>query len=146
MNKSSKNNRCISSHSLGEKLSFGKRLREVWQDLQDDPHWKYEELSPFQLLEKSEFHRRPTDNDELARAKFVLESPATLPSGSQLYCLVYFGSRAAVLATDCSLDRSAASNNSGGDSRHRDGAICAVATSVRIKYQSTHPQFDKRQR
>ena len=70
MNKSSKNNQCISSHSLWEKLSFGKRLREVWQDFQDDPHWKYEQLSPVQLLEKSEFHRHPTDNDELARANW----------------------------------------------------------------------------
>src|SRR6266446_4076678 len=70
MNKSSKNNQCISSHSLWEKLSFGKRLREVWQDFQDDPHWKYEQLSPVQLLEKSEFHRHPADNDELARANW----------------------------------------------------------------------------
>ena len=87
MNKSSKNNQCISSHSLWEKLSFGKRLREVWQDFQDDPHWKYEQLSPVQLLEKSEFHRHPTDNDELARANwFWSRRPRLLQAAS---CIVW---------------------------------------------------------
>jgi hypothetical protein len=88
MNKSFKNNQYISSHSLGEKLSFGKRLREAWQDLQDDPHWKYEKLSPVQLLEKSEFHRHPTDNDELARANwFWSRRPRFLQAAS---CTVWF--------------------------------------------------------
>jgi hypothetical protein len=78
--------------------------------------------------------------------QLVLESPATVASDSRLYCLAYRGSRAAILAIHRSLDRSAASNNSGGDRRHRNCAICAMATSVRIKYRSTHPHFDKRQR
>jgi len=76
----------------------------------------------------------------------VLESPATLASGSQLYRLAYSGSRAAVLAIKLSRDRSAASSNSGGGSRRRDCAICAVAGSVRIHYRKTHPHFEERQR
>ena len=54
MNKSFKSKQSIGSHSLSEKLTFVKHLREVWQDFQDDPHWKYEQLAPVQLLEKSE--------------------------------------------------------------------------------------------
>lgn len=87
MNKSSKNNQCISSHSLWQKLSFAKRLGEVWQDLQDDPHWEYEQLSPVQLLEKSELHRYPPDNDELARANwFWHRRPRFLQAAS---CIVW---------------------------------------------------------
>jgi len=70
-NKSSNNTGCIDSHSQREKLRFGKRLRRVWQDLQDDPHWKYEQLSPVQLLEKSELYRDLVDNGELTRANGV---------------------------------------------------------------------------
>jgi len=89
MNKSSKNNQCISNHSFREKFSFGKRLRRVWQDLQGDPHWKYEQLSPVQLLEKPELHRYPTHNDELARANwFWSRRPRMLPAASYTVCLV----------------------------------------------------------
>ena len=69
-NKSSKNTQFTSNRSLSEKHSFGKRLGEVWRDLQDNPNWKYEQLSPVQLLEKSERHGYPPDNDELARANW----------------------------------------------------------------------------
>ena len=75
-----------------------------------------------------------------------MESPATRACNSQLYCLVICDTRVAVLAILRSNDRGAASNNSGSDSRHRDGTICAVAASVRIKYRPTDPHFDKRQR
>ena len=50
MNRFSENNRCISSHSLQEKFSFAKRLRDLWQDLQGNTHWKCEQLSPFNYL------------------------------------------------------------------------------------------------
>jgi hypothetical protein len=87
MNKSCKNKECTSSHSFWEKVSFGKRLGEVWQDLQDEPHWKYEHLSPVQLLEKSGLHRYPTDNAELARANwFWSRRPRLLPVVS---CMVW---------------------------------------------------------
>ena len=56
--------------------------------LQDDPHWKYEQLSPVQLLEKSEL-RNPTDNDELARANwFWSRRPRLLPAASYTVWLV----------------------------------------------------------
>jgi hypothetical protein len=45
-----------SNRSLSEKHSFDNRLGEVWQDLQDNAHWKYEQLFPVQLLERSERH------------------------------------------------------------------------------------------
>ena len=88
MNRSSKNNRCISRHSLSEKLDFAIRVHHVWQDLQDDPHWKYEQLPPLELLEKSELHRYPADNDELARATwFWGRRPRLLAAAS---CIVWF--------------------------------------------------------
>ena len=58
MNRSSKNNEWISDQSPPEDASFAKRLRELWRDLQDQPRWKYEQLSPVQLLEKSKVHLR----------------------------------------------------------------------------------------
>src|SRR5690348_9692593 len=50
----------------------------------------------------------------------VLESPATLTSGSQLHRLAYCGSRASVLAIQLSRDWSAASSNSGGGRQRRE--------------------------
>jgi hypothetical protein len=86
MNKSFKSKQWINSHSLSEKLSFAKRLREVWQDLQDDPHWKYEQLSPVQLLEKSELSYT-AHNCELARANwFWRRRPRLLQATS---CIVW---------------------------------------------------------
>jgi hypothetical protein len=87
MNRSSKNNECVSSHSLPEKVTFAKRLRDLWQDLQDNSHWKYEQLSPLQLLEKSKLQRNSTDIDELARADwFWSRRPRLLPAAS---CIVW---------------------------------------------------------
>lgn len=87
MNRSSKNNECVSSHSLPEKVTFAKRLRDHWQDLQDNSHWKYEQLSPVHILEKSKLHRNSTDIDELARAEwFWSRRPRLLPAAS---CIVW---------------------------------------------------------
>lgn len=88
MNKRGRNN-----HSFWKKLGFSKRLSEFWQDLQDDPHWKYEQLSPVQLLEKSELHRYPTPNDELARANwFWSRRPRLLPvAGCIAWLIVALG-------------------------------------------------------
>jgi hypothetical protein len=89
MNKSCKSDQCTSNHSLWEKLSFGKRLGQVWQHLQDEPHWKYEQLSPAQLLEKLELHTYPMDNDELARANwFWSRRPRLLPAASFIIWLI----------------------------------------------------------
>ena len=89
MNRSSKNNACVSSHSLPEKVTFAKRLRDLWQDFQDNHHWKYERLSPVQLLEKSNLHRNSTDIDELARANwFWSRRPRLLPAASDIAWLI----------------------------------------------------------
>ena len=47
---------------------LGKALSEVWHDLQADPKWKYEQLTPIQLLEKSELRIDLPDSSELVRA------------------------------------------------------------------------------
>ena len=86
MNRSSKNKQCITSHPLSEKLSLARCLGEVWQDLQDHPHWKYEELSPVTLLEKSELRYAP-QSGELARANwFWQRRPRLLRATS---CIVW---------------------------------------------------------
>jgi len=68
MKNSRKTDRCIVNRSEWEKHSLGKALSEVWQDLQDDPKWKYEQLAPVPLLEESELRIHLTDNSELVRA------------------------------------------------------------------------------
>jgi hypothetical protein len=93
MNQSSKNTRRVSSHSLSEKLGFGKRLAEVWQDLQDEQNWKYAELSPAQLLEGLQLLRYSKNNDELARANwFWSRRPRLLTAASYIvWVLVALG-------------------------------------------------------
>ena len=70
MNHSPKNGRRVSGQSPSEKLCFGKRLAEVWQDLQLDQNWKYEKLSPPQLLEGLKLFGYSSGNDDLARANW----------------------------------------------------------------------------
>jgi hypothetical protein len=85
MNKSSKNNRCTDRDCSSDRLSFGKRLGEVWRDLLDDSHWKYEQLCPVKLLEQSALHPHLTDNDELARASwFWSRRPRRLETASTI--------------------------------------------------------------
>ena len=67
MKNSSKTDRCIVNRPEWEKHTLGKALSEVWQDLQAEPKWKYEQLAPVQLLERSEL-RILTDSSELVRA------------------------------------------------------------------------------
>ncbi|MBV8215010.1 MAG: hypothetical protein JOZ08_17525, partial [Verrucomicrobia bacterium] len=52
------------------KLPLSKRLARVWQDLQNEPKWKYEELSPARLLERLNLLEYPRENDEFARANW----------------------------------------------------------------------------
>ena len=68
MRNSRKTDRCTVKGSEWEKHSLGKALSEVWQDLQADPKWKYKQLTPVQLLEKSELRIHLTDSSELVRA------------------------------------------------------------------------------
>src|SRR5258708_22959932 len=57
---------CASS----EKPSFSNHLGGFCRDLEDNQRWKYDELSPVQLLEKLKLDEYPTDKGELARAEF----------------------------------------------------------------------------
>ena len=87
VSKSRKNNHGNGNDWLWEKHSVAKLLGELWQDLQADPHWKYGQLSPVQLLEILELQTYSTDNDELARATwFWSRRPRLLPAAS---CIVW---------------------------------------------------------
>jgi hypothetical protein len=68
-------------------MTFTKPIRDLWRDLQDKSYWKYEQLSPVQLLEKSRLHANSTDIDELARAEwFWSHRPRLLPA---VNCIVW---------------------------------------------------------
>jgi len=85
MNESFKNHRCTGGDPLLRKDSLGNRLGQLWRDLQDEPHWKYEQLSPVQLLEKLELHGHLRDDHELARANwFWSRQPRLLHAASRL--------------------------------------------------------------
>ena len=67
------------------RCGLGKALGEVWHDLQADPKWKYEQLAPVRLLEKSELPIYPTDNSELVRATwFWSRRPRRLAAASSI--------------------------------------------------------------
>ena len=66
MKTSRKNKECPNRHSFCENLR--QCLGEFWRDLREHSAWRYEDLPPGQLLEKSEPHLYPTHQDELARA------------------------------------------------------------------------------
>jgi hypothetical protein len=93
MNQSSKNARSVGSHSLSEKLSFGKRLVELWQDFQHDQNWKYEELPPAQLLENLRLPKYSRNRDELARADWFWSCRPRLltAAGDMVWLLVTLG-------------------------------------------------------
>ena len=64
-----------------EKFHFTKHLVGFWRDLEDNQHWKYDELSPAQLLAKLKLDECPVDKDELARAEFFWSRrPRLLPA------------------------------------------------------------------
>ena len=84
MRESSNKSQSTTSRFSSEKHSFGR----VWRDLQEKPHWKYEQLSPVQLLEKSDCHRYPPDEDELRRANwFWNRRPRWLQAASYIIWL-----------------------------------------------------------
>jgi|ERR1700734_1646933 hypothetical protein len=70
MSESSKNIESASKSFLSRKHHCDKFLAEVWKDLQKSQHWKYEELSPIELLRRLDCHRCPPDNGELTRANW----------------------------------------------------------------------------
>jgi hypothetical protein len=89
MNNFSKDHDFVSSPSSSAKLPFSKRLARVWQDLQNEQKWKYEELSPAQLLERLNLLEHSRENDEFARANwFWGRRPRVLTMASYLVWLI----------------------------------------------------------
>jgi hypothetical protein len=52
------------------KVNFTRHLVGVLRDLEDNQSWKYDELSPVQLLEKLKLDKSLADRDELERAEY----------------------------------------------------------------------------
>jgi hypothetical protein len=52
------------------KVNFTKHLVGVWRDLEDNQSWKYDELSPVQMLERLKLDKRLVDREELEHAEF----------------------------------------------------------------------------
>src|SRR5260221_349004 len=52
-----------------EKSNFSRHLVGFWRDLEDNQRWKYDELSPLQLLEKLKPDECPPNKDQLAHTK-----------------------------------------------------------------------------
>jgi hypothetical protein len=72
-----------------EKLNLTKHLVGLWRDLEANQHWKYDELSPVQLLEKLNLNKHPTDKDELARAEFFWSRrPRLLPATGYIVWII----------------------------------------------------------
>ena len=67
--KTQRNHRPVSGRPL-EKSRFTKHLAELWHDLQDEQHWKYESSSPVQILEQLNLDTWRQNNDELVRAEW----------------------------------------------------------------------------
>src|SRR5260370_39664150 len=75
--------------AASEKFKFTKHLARVWRDLQDNQHWKYDELSPVQVLEKLNLKKHPADKDELARAQFFWSRrPRMLPATGYIVWII----------------------------------------------------------
>jgi hypothetical protein len=71
------------------KLPFSKRLARVWQDLQGEQEWKYQELSPARLLERLNLLEYSRENDEFSRANwFWARRPRVLTMTSYLVWLI----------------------------------------------------------
>ena len=79
--------------AASEKFKFTKHLARVCRDLEDNQRWKYDELSPVQLLEKLNLNKHPTDKDELARTEFFWSRrPRLLPvTGYIVWLIVALG-------------------------------------------------------
>ena len=79
------------------RIKCSEHLVRFWHDLHDDQTWKYEELSPIELLEKVEINHRTVPKDELDRiAWFWRRRPRALTAVGLLLWLI-----AAVAAPFC---------------------------------------------
>jgi hypothetical protein len=92
-NKRALMDRCANFRASSEKLTFTEHLAGFWRDLEDDQRWKYDELSPVQLLEKLKLDDCSADKDELARAEFFWSRrPRVLPAtGFLLWVILVLG-------------------------------------------------------
>ena len=89
MNNFSKDHDFVSSPSPSAKLPSSKRLASVWQDLQNEQKWKYEELSPARLLERLNLLEYSRENDEFARANwFWTRRPRVLTMATYVVWLI----------------------------------------------------------
>jgi hypothetical protein len=88
-NKRALMDRCANFRASPENLTFTEHLAEFWRDLEDDQRWKYDELPPVQLLEKSQLGERLPDKEELARAEFFWRRrPRSLPATAFLLWII----------------------------------------------------------
>ena len=86
-------NRRANFRASSEKFNFTKHLVGFWRDLkrdlEDNLHWKYDELSPVRLLEKLKLDECPADKDELARAEFLWRRrPRLLPAAGFIVWII----------------------------------------------------------
>jgi hypothetical protein len=92
-NKRALMDRCANFRASLEKLNVSKHLTGFWRDLEDDQRWKFDELPPVQLLNKSQLDEHLPDKDELARAEFFWRRrPRLLPAtGFLLWIILTLG-------------------------------------------------------
>jgi hypothetical protein len=62
--------RCPKIRGPSGKVNFTKHLARVLRDLEDNQSWKYDELSPVQLLERLKLDKCLADRNELERAEY----------------------------------------------------------------------------
>jgi hypothetical protein len=70
MSESSKNFQSANRRFVSRKQNLDKALGEIWKDLQNRQDWKYEQLSPIELLQRSKSHGNSPDDGELRRANW----------------------------------------------------------------------------
>jgi hypothetical protein len=88
-NKAAPVDRCPKFSAASEKFVFIEPLIGFWRDLEDDQCWKYDELSPDQLLKKLKFDHCLADKDELERAEFFWSrQPRLLPLVSTILWII----------------------------------------------------------
>jgi hypothetical protein len=70
MSESCKNIQSADKRFLLRRHNFDKVLGEIWKDLQHSQDWKYEQLSPIEILQRSKSHGYLPDDGELRRANW----------------------------------------------------------------------------
>ena len=74
------------------KIKCSEHLVRFWRDLNEDQTWRYEELSPIELLEKAEIDYRAVPKDELDRiAWFWRRRPCALTAVGLILWMIAAG-------------------------------------------------------